>query len=264
MTVRRMLPDDPAAGSVEAMIDSAFSYYGGPYWRWKYASDLAPPCVIVIAEDGDQVVGCNHYVSVSYNLGKKGEARVLVAGDLLVRPGYRRQHLATELSTKLRPLAISDHPDAILVSMFTWPELGAYYRKLLGYTRVKLGFRRWSKRLTWKPAVDAIDRANEKVVARSPGLARVDHSLRIEFKGSPPLTLHVDSGGFSAIEVPVEPHFVVKVRRPDRILRKSKWLPLQFVIGLVTGDLRVSGSPRAMREAWSVRGAYLALIRQLR
>lgn len=262
MTVRKIEPSYRETKAVAAMVDNTFGYYGGPYWGWKYDDALGPPGLIVVAEVDGEVVGCNHYLAMDYHLGGRGSVPGLAAGDLVVAPDRRRRHLGSDLSLEGRSVVAESWPEAILVAMFTWRSLGVHYEKLLGYTRVVPGYREWSKRLTWDHKVEQLAAANEDLITKFPRLAGVDHGIRFELKGSPPLELRVDADGFRPEEIGDVPSFELRMGGADLFpAGRSRWR--SAVAAAASGRLRLRGSPRAMQQALSVAGAYVEVVRLL-
>ncbi len=264
MNYRQIQPTDPEASSVAAMIDRAFGYYGGPYWTWKYADTEGARSVIVIAEEDQQVVGCCHYLRVDYHLGDRGPVPALFGGDLLVEPGVRRRHISTELSLTGRQIVAEVHPEAELVALYTWRELGAHYERLLGYARVKPAFNQWSKRLTWKSQLERLKEYNKDLLLRNPDLAHVDHVLQLKLDGAPELILEVGPRGFRPVCASERPMISI-------VARSVKDLPTGFsvstlvsiLLALISRRLRFRGSFSAFREAYAVRGAYVNLAKTL-
>lgn len=265
MNVRRIKPADPETKAVAAMVDGAFDYYSGPYWEWKYADPGGPESVIMVAEDGDEVVGCNHYLVMPYQLGSERELTGLAGGDLFVNPDLRRRNIATDLSLEGRKVVAEAHPEADLVVMFTWQALGSHYENLFSYTKVKPGYRQWAKRLSWTTQLARLTEANGGLVAGHPVLAGVDHILRLDVRGAPPLELRVSREGFTPGPPDHLPVIRLRASSPEMLsIDRSKW-PLFWVLAaIITGRWRVSGSPRAIREAMSVAAAYLDALRILR
>lgn len=265
MSVRRIGPADPEAKTVAAMVDGAFGYYGGPYWQWKYADPGGPDAVIMIAEEGGDVVGCNHYLVVPYQLGSKDTLTGLAGGDLYVNPELRRQHIASDLSLESRMFVTDAHPEADFVVMFTWRALGSHYEKLLGYTKLKPGYRQWSKHLSWKPQLARLAEANDGTVTKHPGLARANHALRLEVKGAPPLDLKVGPEGFTPGKPDDLPTVRLRVSGPDALSFGRSNVPLFWMIAaILTRRWRFWGSPKAIRQATSVIAAYREALRALK
>jgi hypothetical protein len=260
--VGRIGSDDPEAESIAALVDGTFSYYGGPYWKWKYADPSGPPSVIVAAKKDGEVVGCNHGLAVSYRLGSRGTTECLIVGDLVVDESVRRQGVATTMSFETRKIASEVHPNAAVIAMYTGV-LGQPYGKLFGYANVTPGFSRWSKRLTWQREIERLSLANEDLVVRFPRLAEVEHVVRFEFSGSPVLRLRVDAEGFQPSDGEPISSFVVK-GRSGQLLPTGRLRWFRLLAALLTGRLRIYGSPRAIRQCLSVLGAYLSAIRVLR
>ena len=265
MRFRQIKPSDPKATKVEEMVDSAFGFYGAPYWRWKYASPEAPPGIIVIAEADEDVVGCSHYVSANYHLGGKTHIEALFGGDLLVAPELRRRHIATELSLRSREIAVAKRPEARVVTMYTWRALGAHYEELLGYTRLKPGFAQWSKRLNWDAGVKAVLEGNQALIRSFPRLETANHGFRLELSGSPPLDFDVGEEGF----IPGRKKKArVTIKVDNAGLAGGGGGKARLAPGLlkafVTGRIRVTGSPRALWGLILVRGAYQRVLATLR
>jgi hypothetical protein len=215
-----------------------------------------------VADVDGEVVGCNHYLVMQYQLGRGISVKGLAAGDLLVKSDLRRHHVATDLSMEGRRIVTAAHPEADFVAMFTWRSLGAYFEGLLGYVKVRPGYRQWSKRLTWDGHIDRLLAANPTLVAKHPGLARVDHTFRLEIDGSPDLVFHVGPKGFRPVSVPGAPALRVKVSNPGGLAAAGSLMSLARA--LAARRIRVSGSPRAMRQALSIAGAYLAVAQMLK
>lgn len=263
MIIRRIEPDDVEAGAVAALVDGAFRYYGGSFWKWKYGDATGPARAIVVADADGELIGCNHYLALTYHLGNDHSAAVAVAGDLVVVPDRRRRRVATRLSIESRRIATEAWPKAAFVVMFTWRELGRHYEKLLGYTRVTPGFRAWSKRLSWTGELGRLATMNEDLVANHPRLAQVDHIVHLDLAGAPPLALRVDRRGFRPADTDRVPSFRVQVRHADRFAgRRRRWLAATAAVA--RGEVRVSGSPGALLQALSVVGAYRQVARVLK
>jgi hypothetical protein len=247
------------------MVDGAFNYYGEPYWGWKYASPRGPEAMIMIAEEAGEVVGCNHFLVMPYQLGGERTLTGLAAGDLYVNPELRRQHIASDLSLDSRMVITETRPDADFVVMFTWQDLGSHYEKLLGYTKLKPGYRQWSKRITWKPQLGRLTEANTAMVARHANLARMNHHLRLEVKGSPPLDLNVGPEGFTAGPSDGLPTLRLRLSGPEALSFGRSRLPLFWMFAvIVTGRWRLWGSLKAIREAMSVPAAYRDALQALK
>jgi hypothetical protein len=265
VSVRRIGPDNPEARAVAAMVDGTFDYYGEPYWEWKYADPGGPDALIMIADEEGDVVGCNHYLVMPYQLGGERTLTGVAAADQYVNPDLRRRHIASDLTLESRMVISETRPDADFVVMFTWQELGTHYEKLLGYTKLKPGYRQWSKRLAWKPQLERLAEANAALVARHPNLARVSHQLRIEVKGSPPLDLEVGPEGFTPGTSDDLPRPRLRVAGPDALSFGRSKLPLFWAIAaIVTGRWRLWGSARAIRQAISVVAAYRYALQALK
>lgn len=264
MRVRRIAPVDLEATTVAAIVDGAFGFYGGPYWQWKYADPGGPDAVIMLAEEGAEIVGCNHYLVVPYQLGEH-TLTGLAGGDLFVNPEFRRQHIATDLSLESRMLVTEAHPEADFVVMFTWQALGSHYEKLLGYTKLKPGYQQWSKRLSWEPQLARLTEANEGLLTKHPGLARANHALRLEVKGAPPLDLKVGPEGFTPGRPDGIPKVRLRVSGPDALSFGRSGVPLVWMVAaILTRRWRFGGSPKALRQATSVIAAYREALRTLK
>jgi hypothetical protein len=263
--VRRVTANDPVTREVAAMIDGAFGFYGGPFWDWKYGDPDGPQPVIMITEADGDVIGCSHYLKVPYQLGGGREMLGLAGGDLFVKPEARRRHVATELSLESRKIVTATEPEATFVVMFTWDALGAHYEKLLGYTRLDVSQRQWSKRLDWGPQSERLAEASPRLVTKYPGLARAHHGLRLEVGGAPPLDVVVGPDGFRAGPISGLPVIRIRAKGPETLSIRESGLPAVWAVAAVIGRrFQVSGSRRAIREALSVAGAYARVLRILR
>jgi len=262
VTIRRIDTDDPEADAVSSMVDESFRYYGGPYWRWKYARSDGPPEVVIVADVDGEVVGCGHYLELPYSLGESGVTRGLAMGDLLVRPDRRGQGISTQISRQGRNIAIQTRPKAAIVVMFT-RELGSHLRNLIGYTHVDADVNQWSKRLTWSRQLEQLSTESANLVKRHGKLASVDHVFRLELDGAPPLEFQVGGDGFRPGTDEEKSRFVVKTSE-SIVFGGGRKAAMGVLRGLLVGGFRVSGSWRAMVQAASVSGAYIDVLRILR
>ncbi len=263
MIVRSIEPDHPEATIVSSMIDDTFEYYGGPYWTWKYRDDGSPQSLIVVADVDGAIVGCEHHIEVEYSLGQSGSVEGTVVGDILVKTDRRGERIATRMSTEGRAMARDLWSDAVIAVMFT-RTLGDYYRKLLGYACVPTDITRWMKQLHWDRQLARLDHEAHALLEKHPRLAHVDHRVRLEIAGAPPLEFRVSRDGFVAdTESAVKADFVVRIDR-SVIYGNGRRIVANAVQSWPTGGFRVSGSWNSMWQAVRVAGAYVDLLRILR
>jgi len=146
------------------------------YFNWKYERnpvDNAPP--VFLALDGDEVVAMRGFSPSLWRSGAGGPAEaVLLAGDTVVAPGYRRRGLVHEL-TRAALAVLEDSRYQWLLNLSSGQATFRSYRALGWRVIGPLG---QARRCPQPPRLAAlVHSALGRLRARQPVFARLDRSI---------------------------------------------------------------------------------------
>jgi predicted N-acetyltransferase YhbS len=256
ITCRTFRKEDEKA--VRELVETTFPLFSvGQFWDWKYLQNPSfDRSFVAVAEENGKVVGCNHWLPRTIKLSDSITAPALLGANIAVAPEYRKRGVGRALINFLRSQHVGENRP--LMYMFADPDLRKrFHTPVAGYIPAPCGSVLFTKILNWNKVKANVAAFNERVKHGEfkDRLAGVDVTIAFKAEGAPLLCLHLDRSGVETdvstqdAQVTVSSDMATFSKiRGDR----SSWR--MFVRPLLTGRLRIRGSPRKMmminRNMW--------------
>jgi predicted N-acetyltransferase YhbS len=240
--------------AVRRLVESTFSFLPiGKFWDWKYLRNPSfDRSFVAVAEEEGKIIGCNHWLPRKVKLADSIVVDSMLGASIAVLAEYRKKGVGRALIHFLR----SQHSERklALMYMFADPELRKHFHTpVAGYVPAPGGTVWYRKILNWNKVKTNVTDFNMRVKQGEFGdrLDKVDLTVVFKVHGAPPLCLHLDGEGFettSSIE-----KADVTISSDGKLFTKirDRQIGMRMLIGsLVTGRLRIGGSPRKMFELY--------------
>ena len=203
------------APAVTKLVNQAFpNFLGGNFWEWKYESNPSfDPSLVVVAENNNQIVGCNHWLARNFKLSKNLTINVALAGDIAVNPEHRGHGVGKALLNFFRNSKTFKEKDIILTYMFAEPKLAKrLYKPAVGYVIAPNHATKYRKYLNCNRIAKNFDRINETLHSDSDLSQRLDGlnmGILFRLRGAPSFSIKLDSNKVEFTEGEIETTDVV-------------------------------------------------------
>lgn len=236
--------------AVKRLVESTFSsFLSGKFWDWKYTQNPCfDPSLVAVAEEGEEIVGCNHWLPRSFKLSRSTTVDAVLAADIAVSPEYRKKGVGRALMQFLRSSEAAKNRKTALIYMFANPDLRrAFHTPTGGYVSTPARTVCYMKVLSWKKVRENATVFSQAVKLGQFGkrLDNVDLKVLFRIHGTPSLRLHIGKDGVEAEEGVLSSKCADVVVASDmltlskiRVKDNRKWV---FLKAMFTGKLRVRG-----------------------
>ena len=198
------------APAVTQLINQAFpNFLGGNFWKWKYESNPSfDPSLVVVAENNNQIVGCNHWLARDFKLSSDLPIKVALAGDIAVNPEHRGHGVGKALLNFFRNSKAFKEKEIVLTYMFADPKLAKrLYKPAVGYVIAPNHGTKYSKYLNCDRIAKNFDLINE-ILHSNRDLSQKLNGLNIKIlfrlRGAPNFSIKLDSNRVEFIEGELE------------------------------------------------------------
>ncbi|MCW4010397.1 MAG: GNAT family N-acetyltransferase [Candidatus Bathyarchaeota archaeon] len=259
----RTYSDGDEAALQELLKKSFGSFKQDNYWVWKYKSNPDfDPDLVVLAEENQQLIGCNHWLPRNLKLSKNIQVRAALAGDVTVDCAYRRQGLGRGLLAHLRSSGAFEKKGILLSFMFTNAGLNrSLYQPAAGYVLLPTHAVAYKKLFTCNKLKEKFQRMNrccesDEQLKRKFGELNLNVVFRL--KGAPKFTVYIDSQGVRLDEQePQDPNVVIEGYLPlsESIIGESASVGDLFK-AWITGKIRIK---KGLRHLFKLRRAFKIL-----
>lgn len=235
--------------AVEKLVESIFGgFLYGKYWTWKYKENPHfDPNLVAVAEENDEVVGCNHWLLRDFKISRSAIDKAVLAADVAVRPDHKGKGVGRDLLHFLRSSDIVKKRHVALIHMFSDPELATkFHTPTAGYILAPDRTVQYTKVLSWKRVRENVDLLNEEIKSGKFGKKLPRNGLKVLFamSAAPPLYIHIKEHGLIADDkvenleknVDVVVSGDLSAFNKIKMAKKKKW---NFLKALLTGKLKI-------------------------
>jgi len=233
------------------------------YWRWKYLLNKDfHPSFIVVTEKNGEIIGCIHWLPGRIKIASNIEVSANLFTDTATIPQYRGRGVHKSMQSFMRNVGILESKGAILDYGYL---INERFSRAISYTPIKSSTRSYKLLLNWKRTLRKVKEANSSIKS-NPEVRKMLTGLNLvllfRLKGAPPLTLSFEKGGISASERELKNANVVIESDLGTFmsLLKSERRKWKLLKALVTGKLRVEGSPLKLVSLWRRFSALLEVL----
>jgi predicted N-acetyltransferase YhbS len=251
---------DEDAEVVERLVESTFGHFmKGKFWKWKYQENpVFDSSLVVVAEDGGKIIGCNHWLRRMFKLSNSVEVTAVLGADIAVSPEYRDLGIGTNLLRFIRSTDMVQRSKLPMIYMFANPDLRKrFHTPVRGYVPAPDVTVTFTRILNWSGVKDNASSFNRTVANGKHGekLDRTDLKVLFRVRSAPLLFLHINKSGVVVHEkedaVACNHDLVVTSDVATLSILKGKKTNIQDVAKLfLTGKLRVRGKLTKIRTLY--------------
>lgn len=240
-----MLESDEQA--LTQLLKTGFTLFKNEdYWVWKYK--LNPnfdSSLVIIAENGEKIVGCNHWLARELKVSNQFRIKAALAGDLLVHPDHRGCGLAAELLRTMRSSQIVKEKGLVLTYMFAPLKLNnRLYEPVAGYIAAPNStctYKKLFSCMQLKAKISGLDSEIKQKSELKEKLKNLQITALFRLAGSPPFLLNINQNGVSIDEnIIARPEITIEGTLPlSSSILEGKMSSKKLVWALITGKLKI-------------------------